>query len=353
MDVPTVAVTGAAGLIAQRLLPRLAADWQVVGLDVREPGRRLRGVDVRLVDISRSDLVPVLAGADVLVHLASVVDPLPDEALMARVNVEGARRVLDAAAKVGVRKVVRVSGAAVYGAWATNPVPLTEDSPLRPNPGFSPAIQAAEAERLLGEWREAHPEAVVTTLRTAPVLGPGAERLPSRLLLGRPTLRVQGATPPVQAVHVDDLVAALELVIREDHPGIFNVASDGWLSHEDLRALLPRAFVPAYPPATLTRVLRATWSTGLGEIPPGVVPYLEHPWVIANDRLRALGWQPEHTNEQSILDGVASLPAPRRRTRAVAFAAGAAAGAGVTVYVTGRQVRRQVQQGRIRKSRAR
>ena len=149
MDVPTVAVTGAAGLIAQRLLPRLAADWQVVGLDVREPGRRLRGVDVRLVDISRSDLVPVLAGADVLVHLASVVDPLPDEALMARVNVEGARRVLAAAAKVGVRKVVRVSGAAVYGAWATNPVPLTEDSPLRPNPGFSPAIQAAEAERLL------------------------------------------------------------------------------------------------------------------------------------------------------------------------------------------------------------
>jgi hypothetical protein len=84
-----------------------------------------------------------------------------------------------------------------------------------------------------------------------------------------------------------------------------------------------------------------------------VVPYLVHPWVIANDRLRALGWQPEHTNEQSILDGVASLPAPRRRTRAVAFAAGAAAGAGVTVYVTGRQVRRQSQARRVRKSRAR
>src|SRR5262249_43481224 len=143
---------------------------------------------------------------------------------------------------------------------------------------------------------------------------------------------------------------------REDHPGIFNVASDGWLAHEDLRALLPRAFVPAYPPETLTRVLRATWSLGVGEIPPGVVPYLVHPWVIANDRLPALGGQPEHTNEQSIRDGVASLPAPRRRTRAVAFAAGAAAGAAVTVYVTGRQVRRQVKKARasqVRKLRAR
>ena len=72
--------------------------------------RRVRGVEVRLVDIARSDLTPVLAGADVLLHLASVVDPVPDEALMARVNVDGARRVLDAAAAVGISKVIRVSG---------------------------------------------------------------------------------------------------------------------------------------------------------------------------------------------------------------------------------------------------
>jgi hypothetical protein len=111
--------------------------------------------------------------------------------------------------------------------------------------------------------------------------------------------------------------------------------------------------VPAYPPESLTRVQRATWSHGVGEIPPGVVPYLVHPWVIANDRLRALGWQPEHTNEQSILDGVASFPAPRRRTRAMAFAAGAAAGAAVTVYVTGRQVRRQLRASQVKKARAR
>ena len=103
---------------------------------------------------------------------------------MARVNVEGTRRVLDAAAAVGITKVVRVSSATVYGAWANNPVPLTEDAALRPNPGFSPAVQAAEVERLLAEWRGDHPGVVVTTLRTAPVLGPGAERLPSRLLLG-------------------------------------------------------------------------------------------------------------------------------------------------------------------------
>ena len=29
-----------------------------------------------------------------------------------------------------------------------------------------------------------------------------------------------------------------------------------------------------------------TWQLGIGDVPPGVVPYLEHPWVIANDQLR-------------------------------------------------------------------
>ena len=87
----------------------------------------------------------------------------------------------------------------------------------------------SEIERLLADWRDDHPGVVVTTLRSAPVLGVGAERLPARLLLGRPPLRIRGAAPPVQAVHVDDLVAALALLVFEDHPGTFNVASDGWL----------------------------------------------------------------------------------------------------------------------------
>jgi UDP-glucose 4-epimerase len=277
----------------------------------------------------------------VLVHLASVVDPVPDEALMARVNIDGTRRVLDAAAAVGIRKVVRVSSAAVYGAWPNNAVPLTEDAPLRPNPGFSPAVQAAEVERLLVEWRDDHPGVVVTTLRTAPVLGAGAERLPSRLLLGRPPLRIAGAAPPVQAVHVDDLVAALALVVLEDHAGTFNVASDGWLDDPTARAVLPSRVVPRLPAQLVERVLARTWAAGLGDVPPGVVPYLAHPWVVANERLRSIGWEPAHTNEEAILDGLATLGPPPSRLRWI-IAAGAALLGTLAVGVTLRGVVRRL-----------
>jgi len=247
---------------------------------------------------------------------------------MARVNVEGTRRVLDAAAAVGVRKVIRVSTAAVYGAWPNNPVPLTEDATLRPNPGFAPAVHAAEVERLLAEWREEHPAVTVTTLRSAPVLGAGAERLPSRLLLGRPPLRVRGASPPVQVVHVDDLVGALLLAVGNDLPGTYNVAADGWLGTDDARALLPRSLSPPVPAELLERALARLWASGLGDIPPTVVPYLVHPWVVANDRLRAAGWRPHHTNEEAIIEGLDSLPSPRYG-RALLLASAGAVAAGV------------------------
>lgn len=323
MDVVAIAVTGASGLVGQRLLPKLAEDERVtrlIGLDVRDPRRRVRNLAFHRVDIGGAELKPLLESADVLVHLATVVDPIPDETLMARVNVEGTRRVLDAAAAVGVRKVIRVSSAAVYGAWPNNPVPLTEDAALRPNPGFAPAVHAAEVERLLAEWREEHPAVTVTTLRSAPVLGAGAERLPSRLLLGRPPLRVRGATPPVQVVHVDDLVDALLLAIPNDLPGTYNVAADGWLGADDARALLPRSLWPPMPAELLERVLARTWASGLGDVPPSVVPYLVHPWVVANDRLRAAGWQPRHSNEDAIVEGLDSLPPPSHAIRYVAGA---------------------------------
>jgi UDP-glucose 4-epimerase len=347
MGVHSVAVTGASGLVGRHLLPVLAAHPRVdrvLGLDVREPERRPRNVEFARVDIAGTELKPLLEDFDVVVHLAGVVDPVPDVALMARVNVEGTRHVLDAAASVGARRIVRISSATVYGAWANNPVPLAEDAALRPNPHFSPAVQGAEVERLLGEWRTDHPDVTITTLRSAPVVGPGAERLSARILLGRPPLRVRGADMPVQVIHVDDLAAALALAATRDLPGVYNVAADGWLDASAVRDMIPRSTMPALPAEALERMLDRAWELGLGDVPPGVVPYLTHPWVIANDKLKAAGWVPTHTNEDAIREAVATLP-PRDARPLVVVAATAIAGTGVVVAYRRRRARRRQARG--------
>jgi hypothetical protein len=64
---------------------------------------------------------------------------------------------------------------------------------------------------------------------------------------------------------------------------------------------------------------------------PGLVPYARHPWVVANDRLRAEGWAPSYTNEEAYL---AVAPArrwatvsPRRRQELALGGAAVAAAA--------------------------
>jgi UDP-glucose 4-epimerase len=299
----SIAITGASGLLGQRLLPLLDAEGveRIVGLDVRDPARRTRHFQFHRVDIAGTDLRPLLEGVDTIVHLAAIVGTVPDDALMTRVNVEGFRNVLEAASAVGARKVVRASSATVYGAWPNNPVPISEDAPLRPNPGFTPAAHDAECERMLGEWASQRATRVATRLRIAPVVGAGAQTLFANAAVGHPPVVVRGAMPPVQVVHVDDAAAALAVATRGEVAGTYNVAADGWLSHEDALSLVARRPLPGLPYDLAQRFLAALWATGLGDAPPSVLPYLVHPWVVANDRMKLAGWEPRHSNEEAIL----------------------------------------------------
>jgi len=299
-----VAVTGVSGFLGQRLLPLLDASPHVdriIGLDIRDPARRARKMEFHRVDVLGTDLAPYLRDVGSIVHLAAALGPLPDDVLFTRVNVDGTRRVLEAASAAGVKKVVRPSSTAVYGAWANNPVPITEDAPLRPSPSYLPAIVDGECERLLAQWAGAAPGRVATRLRIAPIVGAGAHSLLTEVATGRAPVRVRGATPPVQVVHVDDAAAALELTTALDLDGAYNVAADGWLAYEEAGALLPGGRLPALPLALATRVLSLSWATGLGDAPPALVPYLVHPFVVANDRLKSAGWKPVHSNDEALL----------------------------------------------------
>src|SRR5437588_7007660 len=94
------------------------------------------------------------------------------------------------------RRLVYTSSAMVYGAWPNNPVPLTEDAPMRPNPGFAYATAKAESERLALEWRDANPDARLAVLRPATGLG-GDQARPAHLLRD---VRPAGGAEPVPPV---------------------------------------------------------------------------------------------------------------------------------------------------------
>ena len=104
--------------------------------------------------------------------------------------------------------------------------------------------------------------------------------------------------------------------------------------------------MPALPEELLARWLRWSWAVGLGEVPPAVVPYLVHPWVVANDRLVATGWTQTTSNEEAYVAGheasaIESISPRKRQELALGAAAGAIAATAAGIAVAVRRRRRR------------
>ncbi|MEQ1872513.1 MAG: NAD-dependent epimerase/dehydratase family protein [Ilumatobacteraceae bacterium] len=293
-------------------------------------GSRVR----RLLAASETVFAAESGASEVLVWLAE------DNA----VPEQGALGGLSAALRDGVdiRHVVLVSSAMVYGAWENNPVPLTEDALLRPDVEFAFARQLGAAEQLVDEWRRELDGRTVTVLR--PAIGMAADdtsRLAAALAAGMGQ-RFGTADPPAQFLHLDDLAAAVLLAAEQQLDGVFNVAPDGWIAGERVRALagaVPRVKLPDRVSEVVNKL---RWQFQRGPIPPGLRSYTRSPWLIANDRLKAAGWQPNVTNEQAFVEGTEgkwwTMVSPKRRQEITLAGTSIAALAGLMLVV--RAIRR-------------
>jgi nucleoside-diphosphate-sugar epimerase len=311
-------VTGSAGDLGHRVAALLRDD----GVDVIETDGGNADVDA----LSEPGELSADVVADVVVDLGS--SDYDRRAAKRESATEFAAATLLTADAVDASQVVFVSSAMAYGALPHNPVPLTEEAALRPDVEFVFARQLASAEESVEEWRRRDAGRAACVLRPAVALSArGDSRLAGALVagLGR---RFAELDPPSQFLHLDDLAAAIVLAVRRRLDGVFNVAPDGWIAGERVRALSgerPRIPLPERVSDVLGRV---RWQFQRGPIPPGLQPYTREPWVVSNGRLRAEGWVPTVTNEQAYVEATEerwwTMISPRRRQE-LALGAGAVA----------------------------
>lgn len=223
--------------------------------------------------------------------------------------------------------MVVLSSALVYGARPENPVPLSESAPVNPNLHIAASVDRAELERLCAIWARSR-GATCAFVRPCVVVGPDNGRWLARSPWSTSGLLVS-EPGPVQFVHVDDLVDAMVRVCRARVDGPVNVAPDGWLSYAQVRALRgPTARLRLSRPVAVV-LARVGKSFGMAPVEPETLVAVSAPWVVANDRLRSLGWEPTHTNEEAYVEadrgGPWSRLTPRHRQKIALGAAGAIA----------------------------
>jgi dTDP-glucose 4,6-dehydratase len=301
-------VTGGAGFIGSNLVRYvLAADASVhvTTLDALTYAGNLASLhDLddhprhRFVhgDVCDAELVDQLvAEVDAIVHLAaeSHVDrSITGPAAFLRTNVDGAGVIFEAARRHGVEQVVFTSTDEVYGSIEA-PGRFTEGAPLRPSSPYSASKAGAD---LLAHAYGVTYGFPITVTRTTNNLGPYHH--PEKVVPRFVTSLLDGGRVPLYGdgsnvrewTYVLDNVAAQWLVLTEGEPGeVYNVGSGEERSNLELtHAIVER----------------------LGADPSAIDLVPDRPghdqrYAVDSSKVRALGWAPTRSFEESLDETVA------------------------------------------------
>jgi UDP-glucose 4-epimerase len=299
-------VTGGSGYIGSRLVERLAEredTERILVCDIRtptvhQPKTAYERLDVR--DRARARELLERERPDALVHLAFILDPIHDERAMYDIDVNGTHNVLEAASAAGIEQVLVTSSTSAYGAFPDNPVPLTEEHPVRGVADFAYARDKTESDRLCQLWAAHHPDRTMTIVRPCIVFGPHVDNFIVRLWTKQPFhADFGGPDVPIQFLHEDDLVDALIGLLDGRHGGAFNIAGDGTLTMRECADLigLKRRRMPLKAYWAFAAFM---WRIRQAETPPGNIHFALHPWVASNEKLKkTLGWTPRYTSRET------------------------------------------------------
>jgi UDP-glucose 4-epimerase len=278
-----IVVVGATGNVGTSTLTALANDPDVetiVGVARRVPARSFPKTEWVAADVVSSPLTDIFAGADAVIHLAWLIQPSRDLALLHEVNVDGSARVFQAVRDAGVPALVYASS---VGAYSPGPKDRRVDESW-PTEGIESSYYArhkAETERLLDAFEAENPEIRVVRLRPGLIFKRDAATEIRRLFAGpflpTPLLRRQliPVVPRVkrlvfQAVHSLDAGEAYRLAAVGDVRGAFNIAAEPVLDPDELGRLLDARPIPL-PGAALRAGADLTWRLRLQPSSPGWV----------------------------------------------------------------------------------
>ena len=250
-----VLVTGGSGFVGGAVLARLLGR----GREVRALTRSVQFAG----ELSRAGAQPVrgdlldppslaraMEGCEVVYHLAGLNGfCLPDPRELTRVNVEGTRRVVSAAADAGVRRVVYTSSAATIG----EPAGTVATEATRHRGSFLSAYERSkyEAERVAFATAAARGIALVS-VNPSSVQGPGRVRGTARILIDALNGRLRTVVDSrMSLVDVADCAEGHLLAEERGEPGQRYILSGVTLTVTEALALLGRITGTEARPRTL------------------------------------------------------------------------------------------------------
>ncbi len=301
---PSVLITGISGRFGRLLARRLHRNNRVSGVDMRTYAGFPKDVVVHNLDLrkKRCDDLFRTEHFDAVYHMGIIHDPRINPQEHRDFNINGTLRILNSCRKYGVKKLVVLSTAAVYGPNPNNPVFLSEDAPLMAGLKYPLIRDLIELDMTVQSffWKNRQMDTVL--LRPVSVVGPDLNNTPSRYLRMKRAPTVMGFDPMVQIIHQDDMLTAMELALKPGISGIFNIAGP---SAAPLSVLIREAGGTTIPiPNPLSKiVLKKAHQWGFSDFPAPELDYSRFICTVDDRRAReVLGFTPQYSVKQTLRD---------------------------------------------------
>jgi UDP-glucose 4-epimerase len=307
----SVAITGIAGNLGKGVAKLLHTETRVIGIDRRPFADRPKDLEHHELDIRKNRVEEPFRKRriEALVHIGLMHGPGTGFSEAHSYNLIGTQKILETCARHGVRKVVVLSSAIVYGPSPGNSNFLPEETPLMAADRYSDVRDLIELDMYAQSFMWKHLDIETVILRPVHIVGPTVKNAPSAYLrLARP-ITVLGFDPMIQLIHEEDVCRALVLALRPGVRGIFNVTGPGEVPLSAALRELGRQPLPV-PHFLVRPLLRQAFELHLTSFPPEEIDHIQYLCAVDGSRaVRELGWAPS----RSMRETVRSLLPPERK----------------------------------------
>ena len=305
-----IAVTGANGYLAQHLMEYLYQSFtdidHFVGLDIRSVNSDQKiPASYHQMDILglKAELLEEHGVTD-LIHMAWTVTPSHNQKRAYKVDIEGTKTVLREAELAGVQYFLHTSSTLAYGAYPDNPIPLTEDHPLRGNKEFHYSYNKMLVEQILDDFEANYNGSMlIGRIRPSTILSSDLKSFFTGILSGG--WRTFYLTPypdpktPAQLLHVDDAIQAFTIMVEKRLQGAYNATPDHSVAVGDFASILGGRGM-RLPLKVLKGLLWVQWIFRISEAPSSYLDFVAYPFVASNEKLAKEGYKPKYSSEECL-----------------------------------------------------
>jgi UDP-glucose 4-epimerase len=298
----SVAITGIAGNVGKAVARLLHTETRLLGIDRRPFRERPKDLEHHQLDLRKKKVEDVFRRRrpEALIHLGIMHDPRTPFSEAHSFNVIGTQKVLDLCARYGVRKIVVLSSATVYGPLPDNSNFLPEETPLLATGRYSDVRDLVELDMIAQSFLWKHPTIETVILRPVHIVGPTVRNAPSNYLRLERPVTVLGFDPMLQLVHEEDVARALATALRPGVRGVFNVNGPGEVPLSAILRELGRRSI-ALPYVVLRPLLRRMFDAHLASFPPDELDHLMYLCMVDGSRWeREVGWRPHYSLRDTI-----------------------------------------------------